>query len=118
MALDRRRRRGVGVGGSASGEEFEEAAQVPPLGRLELRRQAHQLADVGEAGLARGPHQHREVVPGRGDDDVDQLAQWKRRRPRAELGEGRGKAGQQCAVGGVDAVDHLGVEELRLPASG
>ena len=37
----------------AGGEEVEQAAQVAPLARLELARQPHQLADVGEARLAR-----------------------------------------------------------------
>ena len=92
VALDRGRGGRIRVGGGAGGEEVEQPAQVPALGRLELGGEAHQLADVGEAGLAGWPHQHREVVAGRGDRGVDQLAERQRRRPRAQLAEGRGEA--------------------------
>ena len=52
VALDRGRGAGIGVGVGASREVIEQAAEVAPLARLELGGEAHQLADVGEPGLA------------------------------------------------------------------
>ena len=88
-----------------------------PSAGLELGGEPHQLAHVGEAGLARGPHQHREVVPGRGHRGVDQLGQ------AAGAGAARGapprspRSRQQRALGRVDLVEPLGVVQLGLPAA-
>ena len=79
MALDRGRRRGVGVGLRPRREVIEQAAEVAPLGGLVVGCQPHQLADVREPGLAGTPHQDAEVVARLGHGDIDQLRQRQER---------------------------------------
>ena len=80
LALDRRlalaRLAGPGAGAEAAagapGDEVEESAQVGPVRRLVLAREAHQLAHVGQPPLPARHREHGQVVARPLERAVDQ----------------------------------------------
>src|SRR5215203_4526166 len=108
----------LGLAFGAGCEEVEEAAQVAPLARLELRRQPPHLADVGEARLAGRPAQDRQVIAGLGHHRLDQRRQGQAR-PTPAQGIDRGdELAQQLTLGLRDLLQALRLGNLRLADAG